>query len=150
MFINNHFADGMPIVCGGYSYPTYYDACYKYSPFTDSWQEYGTMPSSRAYSAPAYLEDFGLVMAGGLGGDLNSGFDYLDSVIVTKDGNTFDIFDSLPNPNYKACLAAVDEQILLTGGVRFDGEFGNTEYSVYSYNVAIDTWTRYLAKNMLL
>ena len=69
---------------------------------------------------------------------------------MTKDGNTFDIFDSLPNPNYKACLAAVDEQILLTGGVRFDGEFGNTEYSVYSYNVAIDTWTRYLAKNMLL
>ena len=127
-----HFADDMPFVCGGSDGSgTYYDTCYKYSPLTDSWQESGTMPSRRAYSAWAYLESFGLVMAGGYDGSR-----YLDSVIVTKDGYTFDTLQSLPIPSSHGCLAVVDDNTLLMTGGNPDAR------AVHSYDIISDTWTR--------
>ena len=125
----------MPIVCAGSTFAGESDVCYKYSPLSDSWQEYGTMPSERAYSASAYLENFGLVMAGGL----DSGFS-TTSVIVTKDGFTFQTLDSLPTDSYDGCLAMIDEQtLLMTGGQ------GDTE-GVYMYDIPGDIWTRYITR----
>ena len=93
------------------------------------------MPSERAYSASAYLENFGLVMAGGL----DSGFS-TTSVIVTKDGFTFQTLDSLPTDSYDGCLAMIDEQtLLMTGGQ------GDTE-GVYMYDIPGDIWTRYITR----
>ena len=139
----------MPILCGGETYDRVYsDICFKYSPLTDSWLEYGTMPYARGYSASAYLKDFGLVMAGGYDGSgLESGV--LDSVIVTKDGYTFDELESLPVPSYYGCLAVADEQtLLLTGG--FTEEMPNGETWVLSYDIPTDTWTRCSAEKSWL
>ena len=126
-------------MCGGYTYSDGgSDVCYKYSTLSDSWQEYGIMPSERAYSASAYVENFGLVMAGG--------YDYgiTDSVIVTKDGYTFETLDSLPSPSDYGCLAVIDEQtLLLTGGY---GDYTG----VHSYDIPSDVWTRYMIQSRLL
>ena len=133
MSVNNNFSDDIPFVCGGYSDSsgTHSDVCYKYSPLTDSWQESGTMPSASVGSAWAYLDGFGLVMAGGWNGSR-----YLDSVIVTKDGYTFDTLQSLPVPSEGGCLAVVDDNtILMTGG---NGDYNG----VLSYDINSDTWTR--------
>ena len=91
------------------------------------------MPLARAYSASAYMENFGLVMAGGYNSESNT----LDSVIVTRDGYTFRTLASLPAPNYLGCLSVMDEQTLLLTGGYLD------ENGVYSYDILTDTWTRY-------
>ena len=100
---------------------------------SDSWQEIGKMPSRRAYSAYAFLEGFGLVMAGGYIG-IGS---YLDSVIMTKDGSTFETLDSLPTASYRGCLTVVDETTLLLSG----GQGALNQ--ALTYNITTDTWTRY-------
>ena len=93
------------------------------------------MPSGRAYSASASPEGFGLVMAGGY-----DGYDYLDSVIVTKDGSTFETLDSLPTASDLGCLTVVDQtKLLLSGG--YDG--GGDLNQALSYDISTDTWTRY-------
>ena len=92
------------------------------------------MPSKRAFSASASPEGFGLVMAGGLDGD------YLDSVIVTKDGSTFETLDSLPTASGFGCLTVVDQtKLLLSGGYGFDV----APNQALSYDISTDTWTRY-------
>ena len=108
------FADKMPIICGGQdNNQNYLDLCQKYNPASDSWHQIGTMPSARAASASAYVENFGLVMAGGYNHDEGP----MDSVIVTPDGSSFLSLASLPAADYRGCLAVVDEQtLLLTGG----------------------------------
>ena len=129
--IQNYFADGLPIVCGGYpetGYASDADDCYKYSPSSDSWQLSGTMPDAKAFSAYAYVQDFGLVMAGG--DDGNSA-----SVTVTRDGINFEELTSLPAGNYAGCLTAVDEQTLMYTGGEYD------YYAAYSYDIPSDTWT---------
>ena len=89
------------------------------------------MPSGRAYSASASPEGFGLVMAGGYVGY------YLDSVIVTKDGSTFETLDSLPTSFEYGCLTVVDQtKLLLSGG------YGAVNQAL-SYDISTDTWTRY-------
>ena len=123
------FADGLPIVCGGYTYSDQSaEECYKYSPLSDSWQIYGTMPNVKVFSAYAYVENFGLVMAGSVSG--NS-----DSVTVTRDGRNFEELASLPNSDYFGCLTTVDEQTLLYTGGEYD------PYAAYSYDIPSDTWT---------
>ena len=119
-------------MCGGYTYSDGgSDVCYKYSTLSDSWQEYGIMPSERAYSASAYVENFGLVMAGGD----SSGS--TDSVIVVKDGYTFQTLDSLPYSSYYGCLAVIENQtLLMTGG-------NGDDTGAFSYDTRSDTWTRY-------
>ena len=128
------FSDGHPYICGGYdgSHFSYLDTCYGYMPMSDSWEEVGTMPSRRAYSAYAVMDGFGLVMAGGYDGGST-----LDSVIVTMDGSTFETLDSLPTASYEGCLTVVDETTLLLSGGRGD------ENQALSYYIPIDTWIRY-------
>ena len=102
---------------------------------SDSWDEIGTMPSPRAYSAYTFMNGFGLVMAGGYDGS-----SYLNSVILTKDGSTFETLDSLPTASDRGCLTVVDETtLLLTGG--YDS-YGNLDQAL-SYDIPTDTWTRY-------
>ena len=133
--------DGLPFVCGGRTYENdivVYDKCYGYSPLNDSWREIGTLPSPRYGSGSAVLEGYGLVMAGGINNDDGR----LDSVILTKDGSTFETLDSLPTPTVYGCLTAITQTTLLfTGG--YWGDTGE-EYLVYSYDIATNTWTRYI------
>ena len=91
------------------------------------------MPSRRAYSAYTFMDGFGLVMAGGK----QSSSSYLDSVIMTKDGSTFETLDTLPTASYWGCLTVVDETTLLLSG----GDEASNQ--ALSYNIATDTWTRY-------
>ena len=131
--------DGLPFLCGGYisteEFSGYSDACYKYFPLNDSWQEMSTMPSERYDSAYTYSDGFGLVMAGG---DLRDGSE-MDSVILTKDGLTFETLQSLPTPSNRGCLASIGQSTLLLSG----GAPNDRSYEVYSYDIAGDTWTRY-------
>ena len=77
-------------------------------------------------------------MAGGINNDDGR----LDSVILTKDGSTFETLDSLPTPTVYGCLTAITQTTLLfTGG--YWGDTGE-EYLVYSYDIATNTWTRYI------
>jgi len=125
--------DGLPFICGGYNYPDYFDTCYGYMPTSDSWEEIGTMPSRRGFSAYTFMDGFGLVMAGGYDGS-----SYLNSVILTKDGSTFETLDSLPTASDRGCLTVVDETtLLLTGG--YDS-YGNLDQAL-SYDIPTDTWT---------
>ena len=102
---------------------------------SDSWEKIGTMPSGRAFSSYAFLEEFGLVMAGG--SDEKILGSYLDSVIMTKDGSTFETLDSLPTPSDGGCLTVVDgTTLLLSGGA-------GASYQALSYDITTDTWTRY-------
>ena len=129
--ILKYFADGLPIVCGGYpEVGTVSDSnkCYKYSPLSDSWQLYGTMPNAKVFSAHAYVENFGLVMAGSYADDSTS-------VTVTRDGLNFEELASLPLGNYAGCLAVVDEQTLIYTGGEYD------KYVAYSYDIPSDSWT---------
>ena len=94
------------------------------------------MPSPRGNSAYTFMDGFGLVMAGGLDGS------YLDSVIVTKDGSTFETLDTLPTASYWGCLTVVDETtLLLSGGYNYNS---GSLYQALSYDIPTDTWTRYL------
>ena len=102
---------------------------------SDSWEVIGTMPSRRAYSAYAFIDGFGLVMAGGR----QDGSSYLDSVILTKDGSTFETLDSLPTASSSGCLTVVDETTLLLTG----GSDAYVLYQALSYDITTDTWTRY-------
>lgn len=86
------------------------------------------MPNAKVFSAHAYVENFGLVMAGSYSGDS-------DSVTVTRDGLTFEELASLPSGSYAGCLAAVDEQTLLYTGGEYD------QYATYSYDIPSDSWT---------
>ena len=127
----------MPFICGGYLYDgsnTYFDTCYGYLPMSDSWLEIGTMPSPRAFSAYAFLEGFGLVMAGGYDGS------FLDSVIVTKDSSNFETLGSLPTTSRDGCLTVVNQTTLLLSG----GYDGVDLDQALSYDIPTDTWTRYL------
>ena len=124
--------DGLPYICGGYNGNNYFDTCYGYTPTSDSWEEIGTMPSRRGRSAYTFMDGFGLVMAGGY-----SYGSYLDSVILTKDGSTFETLDSLPTASDFGCLTVVDETTLLLSG-------GTGDYDqALSYDITTDTWTRY-------
>ena len=89
------------------------------------------MPYRRGDSAYTFLEGFGLVMAGGYGDNR------LSSVIMTKDGSTFETLDSLPTASYAGCLTVVDETTLLLSG-------GNgASYQALIYDITTNTWTRY-------
>ena len=120
----------MPLVCGGYAdADSSAEECYKYSPQSDSWQIYGTLPYAKTFSAHAYAENFGLVMAG-------SEYDVASSVTVTRDGQNFQELASLPNGgDYGGCLAVVDENTLVYTGGHDD------YYGAYSYDIPSDTWT---------
>ena len=86
------------------------------------------MPNVKALSAHAYLENFGLVMAGSYTGDSAS-------VTVTRDGLNFEELAPLPSGNYGGCLAVVNEETLVYTGGDYD------QYAAYSYDVPSDTWT---------
>lgn len=131
------FSDGIPFICGGRDANTYFDTCYGYAPTSDSWEEIGTMPSRRYGSAYTFMDGFGLVMAGGY-----DGLGHLDSVILTKDGSTFETLDTLPIASRSGCLTVVDQTtLLLSGGNNYDG---GSLYQALSYDIPTDTWTRYL------
>ena len=117
-------------MCGGYgTADSSVEECYKYSPLSDSWQIYGSMPNVKVFSAHAYVENFGLVMAGSYSGDSSS-------VTVTRDGLNFEELAPLPNGgDYGGCLAVVNEETLM-----YSGGNGN-RYDVYSYDIPSDTWT---------
>ena len=124
-----HPSDGLPIVCGGYTTTdTRGEECYKYSPLSDSWQIYGSMPNVKVFSAHAYVENFGLVMAG-------SYYDDDSSVTVTRDGLNFEELAPLPYGDWGGCLTAVDEQTLIYSG----GEYYS--YKAFSYDIPTNSWT---------
>ena len=127
------FSDGIPFICGGYDGGTYYDTCYGYMPMSDSWEEIGTMPSPKYWSAYAFLEGFGLVMAGGS----VDGFPRR-SVFVTKDGSTFETLHALPYASRDGCLTVVDQTTLM-----LSGGGGENPSGALSYHITTDTWTRY-------
>ena len=111
---------------------------------SDSWEEIGTMPSRRAYSASVYLENFGLMMAGGYDFTTNpDDSNWLDSVILTKDGSTFETLDSLPTPSDYGCLTAIGQTTLLLTGGRGSPELF---YQALSYDITTNNWTRYHAE----
>ena len=101
------------------------------------------MPSPRRISAYAFIEGFGLVMAGGYDNGT-----YLNSVIVTKDGSTFETLDSLPIPTDLGCLTVVDQTtLLLSGGIYY--RYRDLDQAL-SYDIPTDTWTRYYGEIIIL
>ena len=123
------FSDGLPIVCGGYTYSDESaEECYKYSPLSDSWQIYGSMPNVKVFSGHAYVENFGLVMAGSYSGDDSS-------VTVTRDGLNFEELAPLPYGDWGGCLTAVDDQTLIYSGGR------DNYLAAYSYDIPGNSWT---------
>ena len=104
------------------------EECYKYSPLSDSWQISGLMPNVKVYSAHAYVENFGLIMAGSYHGDDSS-------VTVTRDGINFEELAPLPYGDWGGCLTAVDDQTLIYSG----GD--DYPYNAYSYDIPSNSWT---------
>ena len=95
------------------------------------------MPNAKVFSAHAYVENFGLVMAGSYADDSMS-------VTVTRDGLNFEELASLPSGglsggSYAGCLAIVDNKTLI-----YTGGYGETQakYAVYRYDIPSDSWTR--------
>ena len=86
------------------------------------------MPYVKVYSAHAYVENFGLVMAGSYSGDDSS-------VTVTRDGLDFEELAPLPYGDWGGCLTAVDNQTLIYSG----GE--SNYYNAYSYDIPSNSWT---------
>jgi hypothetical protein len=54
----------------------------------------------------ASSEECGLVMTGGM----DSGSNYLDGVLLTKDGANFDSLPDLPTTLFRHCLVIIDKQ----------------------------------------
>ena len=86
------------------------------------------MPYVKVYSAHAYVENFGLVMAGSYSGDDSS-------VTVTRDGSNFEELAPLPYGDWGGCLTAVDDQTLIYSG----GD--DYPYNAYSYDIPSNSWT---------
>ena len=86
------------------------------------------MTNVKVFSAHAYVENFGLVMAGSYSGDDSS-------VTVTRDGLNFEELAALPYGDWGGCLTAVDDQTLIYSG----GE--SYYYKAYSYDIPNNSWT---------
>ena len=91
------------------------------------------MPYVKVYSAHAYVENFGLVMAGSYSGDDSS-------VTVTRDGINFEELAPLCLSGWGGCLTAVDDQTLIySGGAYNNGE--ETFPNAQSYDIPSNSWT---------
>ena len=86
------------------------------------------MTNVKVFSAHAYVENFGLVMAGSYSGDDSS-------VTVTRDGLNFEELAPLPYGDWGGCLTAVDDQTLIYSGGQSHGTYA------YSYNISSNSWT---------
>ena len=95
------------------------------------------MPYVKVYSAHAYVENFGLVMAGSYSGDDSS-------VTVTRDGINFEELAPLCLSGWGGCLTAVDDKTLIYSGGTWGppGGIGGTYLSAYSYDIPSNSWTK--------
>ena len=76
----NSYTDGIPLICDQ-------SECNKYSPVDDSWTQQPKAPP-RSYAATGYMENLGLIMAGGQEGQVAV---YQNELYTTFDGTEFTV-----------------------------------------------------------
>ncbi len=122
------------VVCGGlgntqrmYDGVTPRAACHKLDVKANMWFEAGELPHGPVImSGYAYHPAWGLVITGGMSEEYSS---RLDSVLVTRDGSSFEELPPLPVAKAEHCLAIIDEQTLfVTGGLDAEGERAKDAY----------------------
>ena len=100
---------GYPTLCGGIrdkflDYVT--DLCYQYDPEMDNWFESGRLQTQRDCYGYDYSDSWGMVITGGYESYY---FGLLDSVEVTRDGFTFEMYQPMPVKRARHCTAIVDD-----------------------------------------
>jgi len=126
--------DGIPLICDGSS-----NECRKYSPSDDSWTNQGPLPTQRLYAATGYMEQLGLIMAGG---QEQSPPTYWNELYTTFDGIEFSELEPMPYKLSGACLVPTDDDTFYVMGGMTD-ENGAYEFLTHmlKYSISSNSWT---------